>query len=496
MLVELPVRGVRVGGVTVGPGEARPVSIPLTARGRGTGVGGRSREIPAWVVVGSKAGPRISVVAAVRGTEACAARAAVKLAGTLDPAVLVGSVVVVPVLRPGGRLRARGARPGMRWRFPGDASGARGARDAFLVFSNVVVGSQALIVLGAPGRGRRGAVVARGRLTDPQVKKLAVASGAIAIAAGSTKPGGLLGAAASARIPALALSAEGSPGSAATADALARAAASVIEALGGLPKRGEPQNATASAATTTAGRRRREPPVSVDKPLRVLAMADGFLEAPAAPGTGVRASGALGRFLGSLPGPAVSVTAPVHGLVLETAAPGPVRAGSTLFVLAETTHARAARPSARAGGVSDTADKLRVGWVEKVALPGLGIDGLKAKIDTGARTSALHVARMRTVDTSAGPHRRPILEITVPGRGRRRLVVRAAARGFVDVRDTSGRTERRPVIDTTLRLGDVERRIAVTLTNRGDMLFPMLIGRTALGPGVVVDPARRYLLGR
>ncbi len=270
----------------------------------------------------------------------------------------------------------------------------------------------------------------------------------------------------------------------------------MIEALGGLPKRGEPQNATASAATTTAGRRRREPPVSVDKPLRVLAMADGFLEAPAAPGTGVRASGALGRFLGSLPGPAVSVTAPVHGLVLETAAPGPVRAGSTLFVLAETTHARAARPSARAGGVSDTADKLRVGWVEKVALPGLGIDGLKAKIDTGARTSALHVARMRTVDTSAGPHRRPILEITVPGRGRRRLVVRAAARGFVDVRDTSGRTERRPVIDTTLRLGDVERRIAVTLTNRGDMLFPMLIGRTALGPGVVVDPARRYLLGR
>jgi hypothetical protein len=63
------------------------------------------------------------------------------------------------------------------------------------------------------------------------------------------------------------------------------------------------------------------------------------------------------------------------------------------------------------------------------------------------------------------------------------------------VRDTSGRIERRPVIETPVKLGSIERRIAVTLTNRGDMLFPALIGRTALGPGVVVDPSRRYLLG-
>jgi len=106
--------------------------------------------------------------------------------------------------------------------------------------------------------------------------------------------------------------------------------------------------------------------------------------------------------------------------------------------------------------------------------------------------------RMRTVDTTAGPHRRPILEITVPrgGQGHRPVVVRAAVREFASVRDTSGRTERRPVIETAIQLGPIRRRIAVTLTNRGDMLFPMLIGRTALGPGVVVDPARRYLLRR
>jgi hypothetical protein len=134
--------------------------------------------------------------------------------------------------------------------------------------------------------------------------------------------------------------------------------------------------------------------------------------------------------------------------------------------------------------------------VERVSLPLLGIDRLKAKIDTGARTSALHVSRMRPVGT-AGPHRRPILEITIPhvGRnGRQTLVVRAPVREHVQVKDTSGRSERRPVIETSIRLGSNERRIRVTLTDRGDMLFPMLIGRTALGPGIVVDPARRYLL--
>ena len=89
-----------------------------------------------------------------------------------------------------------------------------------------------------------------------------------------------------------------------------------------------------------------------------------------------------------------------------------------------------------------------------------------------------------------------VLEITVPGggRGRKPHRVRAAVRGYVVVRDTSGRLERRPVIETTLRLGPLHKRIAVTLTNRGDMQYPMLIGRTALGTGVVVDPSRRYLL--
>jgi hypothetical protein len=145
----------------------------------------------------------------------------------------------------------------------------------------------------------------------------------------------------------------------------------------------------------------------------------------------------------------------------------------------------------------DASSKLRAGWLERVSLPDLGIAGVPAKIDTGARTSALHVISSRVIGNGAGPSRRPILEITLApgGSARRKQVVRAPVREFLEVRDTSGRIERRPVIETTLELGPLRRRIRLTLTDRGDMRCPMLVGRTALGSGVVVDPSARNLLG-
>ena len=486
--MELPARGVRVGGVSVAPGEARAVAIPLTPRRRGVG----ERSVPAWVIVGERPGPRISVVAAVRGVEATAARAATRLAASLDPAGISGSVLVVPVLRVGGRLAPAG-RPPARLRFPGDAAGKRSARDAFVLFSDVVVGAQALIVLGGPRGGRRGVVVARGRLDDPRVRRLTVQSGAAAlVAAPRTAGDDLLSAAAAAQVVAVELAAAGSSADAAAAEPLVRAARTLLAALGVL--------AAGDAEGAPEGRPdQAQAPV---RPIRVRAPTDGFLEAPVVPGSIVRARAVLGRVEPVLPGPPAALVAPSAGLVVEAAGPGPVRAGATVFALVPSP--QPARP-ARAGEADGTRDggagvdgKTRVGWVEHVALPRLEIGRLKAKIDTGARTSALHVTRMRTIDTAGGPNRRPILEITVPGgrRGERPHVVRATVREFVMVRDTSGRTERRPVIETALKLGPFERRITVTLTDRGDMLFPMLVGRTALGPDVVVDPSRRYLLGR
>jgi len=221
----------------------------------------------------------------------------------------------------------------------------------------------------------------------------------------------------------------------------------------------------------------------------------------------VRRGEILARIAPPIGGKPVAVAARRDGVILDGPTRMTARPRTRLFTLGDLARAdmervigaapsaqRAARARARA---SDT--KVRAGWVEHVALPNLGIARLKAKIDTGARTSALHVARMKTVDTAGGPGRRPILEIWVSGRARgtralKMIKVRAAVREYVVVRDTSGRTERRPVIETAVQIGPFKKRILVTLTNRGDMLFPMLIGRTALGPGIVVDPSRRYLL--
>jgi predicted deacylase len=519
MTASLPPRGVRIGGVTVAPGEARAVVIRLAPRAARAGrpasdeasgeasdeAHDAARAVPAWVAVGAKAGPRVSVVAAARGTESAAAAAARALAQALDPATMVGSVVVVPVLRPGGRFAPR-RRPSVPWRFPGDGGGPARARDAFTLFSELVVGAAAVVALGAPRGGRRGALTATATLDEPRARRLADGSGAVAVrAARAADRHGLAGAARAAGVVALDFSAADARGDdLGAARALEAAATAVLAALGVVP-----------AVTSAAGRPaettpRPDAPAAIARPVRVRAPAGGLVEAALAPGDVVRAGAALARVAPTLPGRATPVTAPVDALVLE--APGRVaaRKGTPLFVLAPLSpgarkrRARAgakadaaAVPPARDGDGAPASAKLCAGWVEHVTLPDLAIPRLKAKIDTGARTSALHVVRMRTVDTAGGPLRRPILEITVPGggRGRKPHRVRAAVRGYVVVRDTSGRVERRPVIETALRLGPLAKRIAVTLTNRGDMLFPMLIGRTALGTGVVVDPSRRYLLG-
>jgi predicted deacylase len=485
-----PNRRLRIGGVTRAPGEAKAVALPLAPR-VGKPDAADARAVPAWVVVGTKPGPRVSIVAAPRGTESAAAVAARALARTLDPASLAGAVVIVPVLRAGGRFAPR-RRPGAAWRFPGEPGGGPRARDAFTLFSELVVGAGAVLVLGAPRGGRRAALTAEGDLDDPRVLRLAAACGAQAarkLPRGKAARGGTLVAAArGARVVALELHAADSPADEARAARLLEGAATAALTSLGLLAAAE---GAGRAATPTTG-----------KTVRVRAPVGGLVEGAVETGAVVRAGATLGHVTPTLPGKAVHLPAPVDALVLEAPARAAARKGTPLFVLAPLPPGAARRrtrtnPDGVRAPLSNEPAKLRAGWVEHVTLPDLAIPRLKAKIDTGARTSALHVAAVRTIDTAGGPHRRPILEITVPGggRGRKPHLVRAAVRGYAVVRDTSGRTERRPVIETALRLGPLKKRIAVTLTNRGDMVYPMLIGRTALGAGVVVDPSRRYLLG-
>lgn len=144
--------------------------------------------------------------------------------------------------------------------------------------------------------------------------------------------------------------------------------------------------------------------------------------------------------------------------------------------------------------MSDTSRGM-VGWREWVALPELRIRAIKAKIDTGARTSALHAFLIRSyVDGGA-----PWVEIHIHPKQRdatRTIVRRAAVIDRRLVTDSGGHRDRRYVIATQLEFGFDRWPIELTLTDRDTMLFRLLLGRTALRDRLIVDPASSFLLGR
>ena len=133
-----------------------------------------------------------------------------------------------------------------------------------------------------------------------------------------------------------------------------------------------------------------------------------------------------------------------------------------------------------------------IGWREWIALPALGVSGIKAKIDTGARTTALHAEDIHHHERDGSDW----LEFTIPaGAGHGKLRVDAPMKEQREVRNTSGIPDARPVIVTTLSLGRRRWPIEITLTDRTEMAFDIILGRTAIRrKGLVVDPGRSFLL--
>jgi hypothetical protein len=136
-----------------------------------------------------------------------------------------------------------------------------------------------------------------------------------------------------------------------------------------------------------------------------------------------------------------------------------------------------------------------IGWREWVSFPELGIPGIKAKIDSGARTSALHTFALETF--SEGGRRR--VRFAIHPLQRRKDVELLCTADVIDervVRDSGGHPERRLVIRSPLHLGAQQWPIEITLTNREDMLFRLLLGRSALAAAeLLVNPGSSYLGG-
>ena len=137
---------------------------------------------------------------------------------------------------------------------------------------------------------------------------------------------------------------------------------------------------------------------------------------------------------------------------------------------------------------------LTIGWKEYVDFPEWGLRRIKVKVDTGARTSALDVVSYDLWE-SAGFGLRARLRLALSRKHPGRLTtVQADVLRMVVVSNSNGMREQRPLIETTVRLGPVVKRIRLTVTNRAGMRFRMILGREALRDDFVVDVSKKYLL--
>ena len=135
------------------------------------------------------------------------------------------------------------------------------------------------------------------------------------------------------------------------------------------------------------------------------------------------------------------------------------------------------------------------GWREWIALPDLGVSAIKAKLDTGARTSAVHAFDVETYEKNG----QAWVRFSIHPLQKDDLTAIPCDALLVDrrmVTNPGGRREQRLIVETTLALGGEAWPIELSLTDRDEMGMRMLLGRTAMKKRLVVDPARSYVLGK
>ena len=143
----------------------------------------------------------------------------------------------------------------------------------------------------------------------------------------------------------------------------------------------------------------------------------------------------------------------------------------------------------------DQSDHILLGWREWMALPDLALPAIKAKVDTGAKTSSLHAFEIGAYQNNGIDMVRFLIH---PIQRNQHFFVECHApiHDYREVSDSGGHREMRYVIETRLALGSASWNIELTLTNRDTMMFRMLLGRQGMNERALVDPAASYLTGK
>jgi hypothetical protein len=176
----------------------------------------------------------------------------------------------------------------------------------------------------------------------------------------------------------------------------------------------------------------------------------------------------------------------------------PGAAGSCRRVAAGAAHPAASTPDGVSTIPSDPSpsasappDPFILGWEEWLSLPELGLPAIKAKVDTGARTSALHAFLIEPFGTSTAPMVRFGIH-PIPGRNEIEIYCSAPVLDRREVTSSNGERETRFVIVSRVRIGERDWPIEITLTNRESMSYRMLLGRQAIREDMFVDPAASF----
>ena len=145
--------------------------------------------------------------------------------------------------------------------------------------------------------------------------------------------------------------------------------------------------------------------------------------------------------------------------------------------------------------MSENKPPLRLGWREWAALPDLGLPAIKIKVDTGAKTSALHAFYTEKYSLDSVDMVKFLIH-PIQKNDDFHVECHAPVIDFREVSDSGGHREMRYVIETSIVIGTLHWPIELTLTNRDTMLFRMLLGRRAIEAQAVVDPGVSYLNGK